>query len=151
MSYLIFSTTKKYALLTIIVYIIFTSGQIQRRDPSLDLDLGVRRLGPCVPKPNSFVEMTAHDGRTDRLRCDQVIATGPGELCLNAYTKKKNKRFYNNNTGRRVYLFIYYLNIQRVKAFLQKPFIHIYIPVVLNRFLFTAHYTSQVFAAHLCI
>lgn len=65
-----------------------TSGQVQRRDSSLDLDLRVRRLGPRIPKPYPLVEMPAHYGRADSFWRDQVIATGPGELGLHACWKK---------------------------------------------------------------
>lgn len=47
-----------------------TSGQVQRRDPSLDLDLRMRLLGPRIPEPYSLVEMAAHNGRADGFRCD---------------------------------------------------------------------------------
>lgn len=66
-----------------------TSGQVQRRDPSLDLDLRVRRLGSRVPEPYPLVEMAAHDGRADGLGSDQIVATGPGELGLDACAPKK--------------------------------------------------------------
>lgn len=62
-----------------------TSGQVQRRDPSLDLDLRMRRLGSRVPEPYLLVEMTTHDGRTGGFRRYQVITTGSGKLGLNAY------------------------------------------------------------------
>ena len=62
-----------------------TSGQVQRRDPSLDLDLRMRLLGPRIPEPYPLVEMAAHNGRADGLRCDQVVATGHGKLGLDAY------------------------------------------------------------------
>lgn len=67
---------------------VLTSGQVQRRDSSLDLDLRMRRLGPRVPEPYPLVEMTAHDGRADGLGRDQVVATGSGELGLDAYAHK---------------------------------------------------------------
>lgn len=69
----------------VIIITCLTSGQVQRRDPSLDLDVRMRRLGPRVPETYPLVEMAAHDGRADRIRRDQVVATGPGELGLHAY------------------------------------------------------------------
>lgn len=45
----------------------------------------MRRLGPRVPEPYPLVEMAADDGRADGFRCDQVVATGPGKLGLDAY------------------------------------------------------------------
>jgi hypothetical protein len=63
-----------------------TSGQVQRRDPSLDLDLRMWLLGPRVPESYPLVKMAAHDGRANSLRCDQVVATGHGKLGLDAYT-----------------------------------------------------------------
>lgn len=62
-----------------------TSGQVQRRDPSLDLDLRMWRLGSRVPEPYLLVEMTTHDGRAGGLRRYQVVTTGSGKLGLDAY------------------------------------------------------------------
>jgi len=65
-----------------------TSRQVQRRDPTLDLDLRMRRLAPRVPEPYPLVEMAAHDCRADGLGRNQVVATGSGELRLDAYAAR---------------------------------------------------------------
>lgn len=44
-----------------------TSGQVQRRDSSLDLDLRMWLLGPRVPESYPLVKMAAHDGRANSL------------------------------------------------------------------------------------
>lgn len=51
----------------------------------MDLDLRMRLLGPRIPEPYPLIEMAAHNGRADGFRCDQVVATGHGELGLYAY------------------------------------------------------------------
>lgn len=56
----------------------------------------MRRLGPRVPESYPLVEMTAYDGRADCLRRDQVVATGPGKLRLDAC--KNNSRLSNKNS-----------------------------------------------------
>lgn len=44
----------------------------------------MRRLGPRVPETYPLVEMAAHDCRADRLRRDQIVATGSREFSLDA-------------------------------------------------------------------
>lgn len=62
-----------------------TFRQVERGDFSLQLDFVRERLAaPRVPKANFLVEVPADDGRARAVGGHQVVATGSGELRLDA-------------------------------------------------------------------